>query len=111
MLLPMRSIDPESLEEALEANEAVFDTRSSQQFDRDGLPGTRNLTLEQVQAGRLPELDRGAPVYLICERGLISDLVGQYLEAAGFRDVRNLGGGLIAWRAHLDRDPQGRQAR
>lgn len=55
------------------------------------------LSLEAVQRGELPDRLRDAPLYLVCERGLVSELAGLYLEAAGFTDVHHLAGGLRAW--------------
>ena len=55
------------------------------------------LNLDALQAGVVPELTRDTPVYLICERGQISELAGLYLEAAGFTQVYHLAGGTKAW--------------
>ena len=90
---------------------AVFlDVRTPALHARDGLPGSGSLPLEAVQAGDLPpDVDRDAPVYLVCERGLISELAGLYLEQAGFLHTFNVLGGLRALRPLLD-DRQGRQA-
>lgn len=93
----MQRVDVAQAAAALERGEALFDTRSPAQYARDAIPGSRNLTLEQVQAGELPELDREAPLYLVCSWGTVSELVGMYLEAAGFRRVYTVVGGLTAW--------------
>jgi rhodanese-related sulfurtransferase len=77
----------------------VFDTRSLAQFQHDALTGVRHLPLEAVQAGELPDAEKDTPIYLICERGVISELVGHYLEAAGFTTIYNVAGGMIAYRA------------
>ena len=57
----------------------------------------RPLNLDAVQKGKLPELARDTPVYLVCERGQVSELAGLYLEAAGFTAVYHLAGGTKAW--------------
>jgi rhodanese-related sulfurtransferase len=90
---------------------AVFlDVRTRAQHARDGLPGSGSLPLEAVQAGEIPrDVDRDAPIYLVCERGLLSELAGLYLETAGFAHAFNVLGGLRALRPLLD-EPQGRQA-
>lgn len=77
---------------------AVYDARAF--IPPEGaIPGARQLTLEQVQAGLLPQAPRDRPVYLICERGAVSELIGLYLEAEGFSEVYTVTGGLAAWRA------------
>lgn len=95
----MQSVDIEGLEKALSDGGTLFDTRSLVQQQRDGLPGRRPISLEEVQEGTLPDLPKDTPIYLICERGQISELVGLYLEEAGFSEVYNVEGGMMAWRA------------
>lgn len=99
----MKSVKVATFLERLEAGAVAFDTRTAAQFARDGLEGTGLLTLAEVQAGSLPDLPKGTPIYLICERGQISELVGLYLETAGFTDVYNVAGGFIMLRAEKER--------
>ncbi len=94
----MKSVSAERLL-SLPPHAVLFDTRPKARFAEDGLPQARHLTLEEVQAGALPELPQDQPLYLICERGQVSELVGLYLEAAGFQEVYNIAGGMAAWRA------------
>lgn len=94
----MQSVDAATFLAALESGATVFDTRTQAQFERDALPGSTLLTLEDAQAQQLPELAKDTPIYLICERGQVSELVGLYLETAGFENVYNLAGGFIALR-------------
>ena len=55
------------------------------------------LSLDTVQRGDLPGLEPSTPIYLVCERGQVSELAGLYLEAAGFTAVYHLAGGTRAW--------------
>lgn len=83
---------------AIARGEPCFDVRPRAQYEQGSVPGALHLSLEQIQAGVLPEVARDTPIYLLCERGLMSELAGLYLEAAGFTRVYNVGGGLKAWR-------------
>ncbi len=94
----LTTVDIMDFKKALAAGAAAFDTRSAAQFRKDGLPGLKHLSLEMAQAGDLPDIPKDEAVYLICERGQVSELVGLYLEAAGFKKVFNVGGGMNAWR-------------
>lgn len=95
----MRSVSPTDAVLALRAGAVFIDVRSPPQHARDGLPGTRCLPLEAIQAGAVPEgLLPSEPLYLVCERGAISELAGLYLEQAGFTAVANVRGGLLALR-------------
>jgi rhodanese-related sulfurtransferase len=79
-----------------------LDIRTAVQHGRDGLPGSRNLPLESIQSGEVPEdLKEDEPIYLVCERGHLSELAGLYLEQAGYRRVFNVLGGLRALRPLL----------
>lgn len=98
----MRTVPPEEALEALRSGAAFIDVRTPAQHRRDGVPGSVCLPLEDIQAGAEPAgIARDAPVYLLCERGLLSELAGLYLEDVGFEDVVNVRGGLSALRAHL----------
>ncbi|MEJ2288987.1 MAG: rhodanese-like domain-containing protein [Deinococcales bacterium] len=98
----MRSVSPADAVRALQAGAPFFDVRSPSHHARDGLPGSRNLPLEAIQSGTVPtDVEPDEPVYLVCERGLISELAGLYLEQAGFTAVVNVRGGLVALRPLL----------
>lgn len=94
----MQSVDAETFLSAVKVGASVFDTRTRTQFERDALAGSELLTLEDIQANKFPQLPKDTPIYLICERGQISELVGLYLETAGYQHVYNLAGGFNALR-------------
>jgi len=72
----------------------IFDSRPN---DLDApLAYAKPLTLADVQSGIYPDTAKSTTIYLVCERGHISELVGLYLELAGFSEVYNLAGGLKA---------------
>ena len=87
--------------EALAAGARVFDTRTSVMMAREPVAGATQLLWEDVQEGKLPDVAKHEPVYVICERGQVSELVGLYLEAAGFEQVFNVAGGMKALRQVL----------
>ncbi len=94
----MKSIKPLEFKKLLEQSANIFDTRSEALYKHNGLANTKHLSLENIQAGHYPDLPKETPIYLICELGRISGLVGMYLEAEGFSEVYNLEGGLVAYR-------------
>jgi adenylyltransferase/sulfurtransferase len=47
--------------------------------------------------GTLAGLDRDAPVVVCCATGVRSLLVAEQLQDSGFRHVRHLRGGVVAW--------------
>ncbi len=105
----MQPVSIDTFLEEFQKGAAAFDTRPLALYAADGLPGLRHLGLETVQAGNLPDVPKELPIYLICEKGLVSELVGLYLEAAGFEHVFNVEGGMQALRSSKNR-PQQRSA-
>ncbi|MGL4608220.1 MAG: rhodanese-like domain-containing protein [Trueperaceae bacterium] len=96
----MKQIDASSLSQILVSCQiCLFDIRPPALIERETIPGARALSLEALQQGNMPELPFDTPIYLVCERGAVSELAGLYLETAGFSEVHNLVGGLVAWRA------------
>lgn len=91
----MEAVTREGLEQGVAAGGVLFDVRPRPQpvFGLISHP----LSLEAVQRGELPDLAPDTPVYLVCERGQVSELAGLYLEAAGFARVYHLAGGTKAW--------------
>jgi rhodanese-related sulfurtransferase len=87
---------------------ALFDLRHPGIVEMDSIPGAKAIGLEDIQNNILPDLPKDTPIYLICERGVVSELAGLYFETAGFTEVYNLAGGMIAWRnAERERGSEG----
>ena len=98
----MKQVAIATLLEALNvegASVTLFDLRPQESVAADGLPGARPLSLTALQEGEIPKTPKDETVYLICERGAVSELAGLYLEAAGFSDVKSVIGGMKAYRA------------
>lgn len=91
----MEQVSRKDLEAGVAAGGVLFDVRPIPQlvFGLEPQP----LSLDAVQRGELPSVAPSTPVYLVCGRGQVSELVGLYLEAAGFTQVHHLAGGLRAW--------------
>lgn len=47
-------------------------------------------------------LQRDKPVVVYCKSGMRSAKASEYLSAAGFNDVKNLSGGIMAWAQAVD---------
>jgi rhodanese-related sulfurtransferase len=96
----MKQVDASSLSQILASGQmmALFDLRHPAMVKNESVPGAKVLRLEDLQNNLFPDLPKDTPIYLICERGAVSELAGLYLETAGFTEVYNLAGGMIAWR-------------
>ena len=59
-------------------------------------------------AARSAELSREKPVVAVCRSGARSAQAVVLLQKAGFKDVANLAGGMLRWRAEGHRVAGGR---
>lgn len=72
------------------------DVREPDEVAAGSLPGTVNIPLGDLP-NRVGELDRTQPVVLLCRSGGRSTSAAEFLTAAGFDDVINLAGGMLAY--------------
>ena len=92
-------IQPEALEER-GASVQVLDVRERDEWDGalGHIRGAKWIPLGELPA-RIGELERGRPVVAVCRSGARSAQAVSVLSKAGFKDVANLAGGLVRWRA------------
>jgi rhodanese-related sulfurtransferase len=78
----------------------IIDVREAREFtDALGhIRGARLLPLSELGA-RIDEIDRQRPVVAVCRSGARSAQATVLLQKAGFKDVANLAGGMLRWRA------------
>lgn len=76
----------------------LIDARDKAQFDKDHIPGARNIEWRQVLARR-NEIPRDKPVLIYCNQGTLSAQAGFALRLAGYENVRILQGGMSEWQA------------
>ncbi len=76
----------------------VLDVRSATQYANGHIVGARNLPLNEL-GGKLDSVSKkkDRPVLVYCELGNQSAKAAATLRQAGFAQVLNLKGGLMAW--------------
>ena len=74
------------------SNAQIIDVRTPKEFERGYIPGARNLPLEELR-GRLDELRKDIPVWLVCAVGQRAYYANRALTQRGY-DVRILSGGM-----------------
>ena len=80
----------------------VLDVRPAGQYDEAHIPGAINIPLSELGGNAdylavLPR-DRDAPVLSVCQRGNASLSGLLFLKSLGYRNVRSITGGTLAWR-------------
>jgi len=75
-----------------------LDVRDDEEYDQGHIAGARHLYVGYLRdkAEEL-ELDPDVPLVVACSIGHRSGLAVSILLAKGFKDVRNLLGGMTAW--------------
>ena len=78
----------------------LIDVREPGEFEGPlgRIASARPVPLGELQA-RLDEIDRSAPVVVVCRSGARSAQACVLLQKAGFERVANLAGGMLRWRA------------
>jgi adenylyltransferase/sulfurtransferase len=96
-------VSPEQLKAQIDAGTAplVIDVREAWELEISRLPIARHIPMGEI-AARLGELDRAAPVTILCRSGGRSMTVARFLEQNGFKSVANLTGGILAWGERID---------
>jgi len=80
---------------------ALLDVREPHEVEIAHIPGAMLIPLGQL-ASRVGELDRDADLVVHCRSGVRSAQAVRFLQEAGFRRVRNLTGGILAWSDEVD---------
>lgn len=93
-----QNVSVRDLQAAAEPNRIVLDVRQPDEYASGHVPAARLLPLAEV-AARAAELPKDAPIYVICHSGNRSKTASETLAKAGFKDVRNVQGGILAWQA------------
>jgi len=79
----------------------LVDVREPELFAAGHIPGAINLPWPGVKETAAAQLPKDHAIVMICHGGPMGDDVAGRLVAAGFTDVRNLEGGMRAWRGPL----------
>lgn len=74
----------------------LVDVRKSEEVAEGTLPGSINIPLGEL-SDRTGELDQSRRVVVLCRSGGRSTKASELLTAAGFADVVNLDGGMLAF--------------
>ncbi len=102
-------IPPDALEERAGSLQIV-DVRERGEFDGPlgRIRGAQSVPLAEL-AARSGEFAPGRPIVAVCRSGARSAQAVVMLQKAGFKDVANLAGGMLRWRAEGHRVEGGRE--
>jgi len=96
-LASIEQINVRNLNQQLPRHDAqLLDVRRKPEWDTAYIDGAMLWPLDEFKSS-LPQLDKNAPVIVICKGGYRSLIACSLLQRAGFRSVTNVVGGIDAW--------------
>lgn len=76
----------------------VLDVRTADEFNQSRIIDARNINVESADFdSAIAELDKNATYALYCQSGRRSAIAYTKMKEAGFTNLYNLDGGMIAW--------------
>lgn len=96
-------ITVDELKQRLDQKEPLFilDVRNPEEYQICRLDGSKLLPLPELR-DRYRELDPSREIIVHCKSGMRSMKAMQFLREAGFTNVKNLKGGILAWAKQID---------
>ena len=79
----------------------VLDVREPHEYEINRIPGSTLIPLGDL-AERFTELDANREIVTQCKSGMRSARAASFLREHGFKNVRNLKGGVLAWVDQVD---------
>lgn len=83
------------------ADHVLLDVREAAELAVARLEPCTHIPLGELP-GRLGEVPRDRPVFVLCRSGIRSAAAAQALVSAGFSRVSNVRGGILAWAQEID---------
>jgi adenylyltransferase/sulfurtransferase len=99
----LAQISPEQLKARIDSGSVPFilDVRNPDEFALARIPNSQLIPLGELPA-RLAELDPDKELVVHCKMGGRATQAQVFLLQHGFKDVKNLTGGILAWSEKVD---------
>ncbi len=96
-------LDPEDVKKKIDRKDDFYllDVREPHEVEICTFPGSHLIPLGQVTA-RVNELNSADEIVVYCRSGKRSGQAVEFLKQAGFRKVKNMRGGILAWSDKVD---------
>ena len=102
----MQNISVEELKSRMDAGEKInlIDVREPHEYAEFNLGGTL-IPLGKIQTMQIDEIEdlKEQEVILHCRSGQRSMMACMFLDTLGFKDTKNLAGGVLAWQEKYGR--------
>ena len=97
------NLSPEEIKKRIDEGHkiVILDVREPWEYQISKIEGAVLIPLGQLEKGK-EELDQEAEIVCQCHHGVRSFKAMKYLQASGFKNVKNMAGGIDAWSAQVD---------
>ncbi len=94
----VKSISPNQLKEELNRTNGkqFIDVRTKGEYKAGHIRQFKNIPLQNL-ATNMQKLEKETPIYVICQSGGRSSRACKQLSQAGFENIYNIRGGMMAW--------------
>lgn len=94
----MQTITPAEIKQRIESGEQLYiiDVREPEEIALGMIPGAKSIPLMQIPE-RFADIPQDGETILVCRSGNRSSRAYEYLEAQGFKGLKNMTGGMLEW--------------
>jgi rhodanese-related sulfurtransferase len=93
-----KTVAPIKVSEAvLKKGVYFFDTRLKKEYDISHIKNAQWIGYEEFSLKKLKNIPKESEIILYCSVGARSEQIGEKLQKAGYKNVKNLWGGLFQW--------------
>lgn len=93
--VPIMTVD--ELEKRKEDLPLLLDAREKKEYQVSHLPKAKWVGFEDFELSRLAGVPKDQEIVVYCSIGVRSEKIGEKLQAAGYKNVKNLYGSLFEW--------------
>ena len=89
---PNNNITMSTINDDVSTGSLLLDVRTPEEYTDRYIEGATNLPLDDIKAGKTPDVDKSKPLYVYCKSGNRSAQAVAILKNAGYTNVIDLGG-------------------
>ncbi|WP_340106206.1 rhodanese-like domain-containing protein [Rhodohalobacter sp. 8-1] len=75
----------------------ILDARAPEEYNVSRIPGSVHAGYDEFNIAAIKHIPKDEQIVVYCSVGYRSEKIGEQLLQAGYRNVKNLHGGIFAW--------------
>ncbi|WP_018249584.1 rhodanese-like domain-containing protein [Orenia marismortui] len=98
----VEAISPKETEEKLaKANVQILDVRTKEEYNQGHIPNSINIEVTEVE-NNLDKINKNNEIITVCASGMRSNRAAKKLVDLGYEKVKNMKGGMMAWKGKVE---------